>query len=73
MKSLTPILRERTSLLISHRLAGLGAFDQILVLQRGRIAERGTHHELLQARGRYHRMYKLQRRTDALEAPSSGA
>lgn len=73
LESLTPIIHERTSLLISHRLAGLEAFDQVLVLQHGRIAERGTHHELLQARGLYHRMYTLQRRTDALEVASSRA
>ena len=43
----------RGVLLITHRLAGLGEMDEILVLDRGRVVERGTHAELLARGGRY--------------------
>jgi thiol reductant ABC exporter CydC subunit len=43
----------RGTLLITHRLAGLEAMDEIIVLARGRVVERGTHAELLRAGGRY--------------------
>ncbi len=44
---------ERGTLLITHRLAGLEAMDEIVVLEAGRVAERGTHAELLRSGGRY--------------------
>jgi ATP-binding cassette subfamily C protein CydC len=50
----------RTTLLITHRLIGLEAADEILVLRGGRIAERGQHHELMQMGGLYRRMWDLQ-------------
>jgi ABC-type transport system involved in Fe-S cluster assembly fused permease/ATPase subunit len=43
----------RGTLLITHRLAGLAAMDEIIVLERGRVVERGTHAGLLRAGGRY--------------------
>ena len=43
----------RTVLLVSHRLAGLAAMDEIVVLDRGRVVERGTHDQLASAGGRY--------------------
>ena len=48
--------RGRTTLLITHRLTGLDAVDEVIVLDAGRVAERGTHAELLDARGRYQRL-----------------
>jgi thiol reductant ABC exporter CydC subunit len=45
--------RERATLLITHRLAGLEAVDEVLVLDRGRVVERGAHAELLALGGRY--------------------
>ncbi len=53
----------RTTLIITHRLLGLERMDEILVLDRGRIVERGRHHELMQADGIYRRMWDLQHRT----------
>ncbi len=46
------------TLLITHRLAGLEAVDEVLVLDRGRVLERGTHAELLDAGGRYAEMWQ---------------
>jgi ABC-type multidrug transport system fused ATPase/permease subunit len=54
------LMRGRTTLMITHRLAGLETMDEILVLSGGRIAERGRHAELLAARGMYQRMWALQ-------------
>jgi ABC-type transport system involved in Fe-S cluster assembly fused permease/ATPase subunit len=58
--SLRAVAAERTTLLITHRLAGLEAADEILVLRAGRIVERGRHHDLIQMGGLYRRMWDLQ-------------
>jgi ATP-binding cassette subfamily C protein CydC len=50
----------RTTLLITHRLVGLEAADEILVLRAGRVAERGQHYDLMQMGGLYRRMWDLQ-------------
>jgi len=50
----------RTTLVIAHRLSTVMDADQILVLQTGRIVERGTHSQLLDAQGEYARMWALQ-------------
>ena len=54
------IARDHTSLTIAHRLSTIVDADEILVLDRGRIVERGTHVALLAANGVYARMWRLQ-------------
>lgn len=65
---LRPILRGRTSILVSHRVAAVRQADVIVVLDRGRLAERGTHAELLAARGLYASLYREQLAAEALGA-----
>jgi ABC-type multidrug transport system fused ATPase/permease subunit len=52
----------RTTFVIAHRLSTIQAADQILVLEDGRLVERGTHEELLDAGGRYRQLYDKQYR-----------
>lgn len=60
MEALRALMVGRTTLIVTHRLIGLEASDAILVLQSGRIVQRGRHHELLQVEGSYRRMWELQ-------------
>lgn len=62
-------VRDRTTLVvIAHRLSTIVDADTILVLHRGQAVERGTHRELLEAKGRYWQMYQLQLAGDELAA-----
>ncbi|MFE6718739.1 thiol reductant ABC exporter subunit CydD [Streptomyces albidoflavus] len=64
--------RGRTTLLITHRLAGLEAVDEILVLDEGRIVQRGTYEELSLAEGPFRRLRERERATDALLLGGAG-
>ncbi len=59
-QALAEALAGRTSLVIAHRLSTIQAADQILVLDEGRIIERGTHHELIGSGGLYSELYLTQ-------------
>lgn len=61
------ISRNRTTLIIAHRLSTIVAADEIVVLDRGRIVERGTHARLLMRNGMYAQMWLLQQREKRLE------
>ncbi|MCS7484703.1 ABC transporter ATP-binding protein [Umezawaea endophytica] len=58
--ALTEALRGRTALVIAHRLSTIRAADQILVVEDGEVVERGSHHDLLAAEGRYADLYHTQ-------------
>ncbi len=57
-------MQGRTSFVIAHRLSTIKRADRILVIEDGRIAEMGTHAELLRARGHYYRLYTQQFRQE---------
>jgi len=61
------LMRDRATLVITHRLVRMDDMDEILVLDGGRIVERGTHEELLEAGGLYRHMVEVQR--DIFVAP----
>jgi subfamily B ATP-binding cassette protein MsbA len=58
--ALEALMRGRTTLVIAHRLSTVAQADRIVVLDRGRIAETGTHRELLERGGIYGRLYRTQ-------------
>jgi ABC-type multidrug transport system fused ATPase/permease subunit len=53
-------MKNRTSIVIAHRLSTIRKADKIVVMDRGKISETGTHAELLTANGKYRRLYELQ-------------
>ncbi|HEY3241497.1 MAG TPA: ABC transporter ATP-binding protein [Acidimicrobiia bacterium] len=71
--ALAEALRDRTAVVIAHRLSTIAAADQILVLDGGRIVERGTHGELLRARGLYAELFATQFAAAADTAEASDA
>jgi ATP-binding cassette subfamily B protein len=58
------IASNRTTLIIAHRLSTIADADQIMVMDKGSIIERGTHHELLASNGSYARMWELQQQEE---------
>nr|WP_108868455.1 ABC transporter ATP-binding protein [Aquimarina aquimarini] len=61
-KSLNELMKGRTTFVIAHRLSTIKKADQILVIESGKIAERGTHDELIASEGRYFDLYTYQAR-----------
>jgi ABC-type multidrug transport system fused ATPase/permease subunit len=67
--ALSELLQGRTSFVIAHRLSTIRDADQVIFIQDGRIAERGTHEELLAKQGLYHDLYVSQFRTEVEAEP----
>jgi len=58
--ALNKLMKNRTSLIIAHRLSTIQHADEIIVMQKGEIIERGTHAVLIAKNGAYHRLHELQ-------------
>ena len=69
--ALAAVAKGRTTIFVAHRLSTVAHCDEIVVLDRGSVAERGSHSQLLAAGGLYARMWDTQRVADA--APEAGA
>lgn len=68
LERLKGVMRERTSIIVSHRVSTVRHADTILVLERGRVIERGTHDELVRADGFYAELYRKQLLEEELAA-----
>ncbi len=68
LSRLRGVMRQRTSIIVSHRISTVREADQILVLEGGRIAERGTHDMLVSRGGLYADLYKKQLLEEELAA-----
>ncbi|MEP7148717.1 MAG: ABC transporter transmembrane domain-containing protein [Acidobacteriota bacterium] len=69
-KALSNLMSNRTSIVIAHRLSTVRKADKIVVMERGKIVETGTHKELLEKGGRYKRLYELQFADEEFDVPT---
>jgi ATP-binding cassette subfamily B protein len=68
MRKLQPVMQDRTCLFVSHRISTLRYTDEIIVIENGRITQRGTHDELIKQPGYYSELNTLQQLQQRLEA-----
>jgi ATP-binding cassette, subfamily B, multidrug efflux pump len=66
-QALEKMMEGRTCLIIAHRLSTIRKVDEIMVLHKGQLAERGSHEDLIQQKGLYYRLYQLQYKDQLLE------
>jgi len=59
-KALANLMKNKTSVVIAHRLSTIRKADKIVVMEKGRVIQSGTHHELLEKGGTYKKLYELQ-------------
>ena len=62
-KAINTLIAGRTVIVIAHRLKTIKNADKIIVLEEGHVAEQGTHQELLDQKGLYHRLWSIQQKT----------
>ncbi len=70
-QALDRIFKNRTSIIIAHRLSTVRNSDMIIVLEKGRIAEKGSHQELIRKGGLYKQLYEMQFKYENEEEPES--
>jgi ATP-binding cassette subfamily B multidrug efflux pump len=70
IEKLEPVMRERTTLLVSHRLSALRNVDEIVVIENGRITQHGTHTDLIVQPGYYRELNAMQQIESQMEADS---
>jgi ABC-type multidrug transport system fused ATPase/permease subunit len=69
--ALDKVMKHRTCLIIAHRLSTIRNADRIIVLHHGEVREIGSHAELMEQRGIYHRLYQLQYEREELRLPGT--
>src|SRR5690625_1113875 len=65
-KATEKLTQGRSSIIIAHRLSTIQQADQILVMENGKIVERGTHQELLDQKGYYQKLFEVQFQTNEI-------
>jgi ATP-binding cassette subfamily B protein len=73
LSRLRGVMRQRTSVIVSHRVSTVREADQIVVLDRGRIVERGRHDDLIALNGAYAELHRKQLLEEALEEDEAGS
>jgi ATP-binding cassette subfamily B protein len=69
-EALWRLMEGRTALVVAHRLSTVAGMDRLVVLDRGRIVEQGTHHELLATKGAYAKLWQHQSGGFLTETPA---
>jgi ATP-binding cassette, subfamily B, multidrug efflux pump len=69
-KALIEVMKDRTTFVIAHRISSLKHADEILVLEDGKIVERGVHSKLIQNNGLYQRIYEIQYKDQMVNIPT---